>query len=270
MQAGYCPRIENGKRINEARLKLSRFSIGSVPFLNAAPLTFGIEDMVDFLPPNQLAQKFRRGEIDAALLSITEFFESEKNRLITPYGICSDGPVKSVFLAHQDPLHEIDTIYVDPASLTSVQLLKFILDHYGISPNLIPFDKDYSQANQYPNVLLIGNPAIHFKFENPSHEIIDLGLEWQKITKHPFVYAGWVVREDKVHEDLEDGLKLIAEQGLIQIEDIKKFHPDFTFDFRNQYLNNAILYHLGDLEWKGIEIFKDFFHNRSKNWVSIQ
>ena len=50
----------------------AQFRIGSVKYLNAVPLTRGIEDEVFFATPAQLAEMLRRDELDAALVSITE------------------------------------------------------------------------------------------------------------------------------------------------------------------------------------------------------
>ncbi|MEC8972669.1 MAG: hypothetical protein VX509_02050 [Verrucomicrobiota bacterium] len=45
--------------------------IGSVPYLNAAPLTFGIEAETDFLPPSHMAKRLRAGEVAAGLIRKT-------------------------------------------------------------------------------------------------------------------------------------------------------------------------------------------------------
>ena len=39
--------------------------IGSVPYLNSAPLTFGIEGETEFLPPSRLAKRLRAGALVA-------------------------------------------------------------------------------------------------------------------------------------------------------------------------------------------------------------
>ena len=49
---------------------LARFRIGSVKYLNAVPLTRGIEGEVIFAEPAKLAEMLRRDELDAALVSI--------------------------------------------------------------------------------------------------------------------------------------------------------------------------------------------------------
>ena len=51
---------------------LAPFRVGSVPYLNAVPLTRGLEDQIQFVVPSKLAQMLQRDELDAALVSITK------------------------------------------------------------------------------------------------------------------------------------------------------------------------------------------------------
>src|ERR1700677_791564 len=96
---------------------LSPFRVGSVPYLNAAPLTRGLEDQILFMPPSALAEKLRRDELDAALVSITEVLLTDRYDILDGIAVASLGEVKSVFLAHRQPLEEIREIFCDPASL---------------------------------------------------------------------------------------------------------------------------------------------------------
>ena len=112
--------------------------IGSVPYLNSVPLTYGIEEETSFVVPSKLAELLRAGELDAALVSITEVLFHEGYDVLDGVAVASHGPVKSVFLAHRQPLKEIQTIHCDPASLTSVNLLRVLLAERGIAPAFEP------------------------------------------------------------------------------------------------------------------------------------
>ena len=52
--------------------EVAKFRIGSVQYLNAVPLTRGIEGEVIFATPARLAEMLRRDELDAALVSTAE------------------------------------------------------------------------------------------------------------------------------------------------------------------------------------------------------
>ena len=84
--------------------------IGSVPYLNSAPLTFGLEGETEFLPPSSLAMRMRSGALAAGLVSITEVLFNDLYDILDGVSVASDGPVKSVFVAHKKPLEQVDVI----------------------------------------------------------------------------------------------------------------------------------------------------------------
>ena len=243
---------------------IRRNKIGSVPFLNAAPLTFGIESLIEFAPPNQLSELVGSGKLDAALLSVTELLKYPEFELGTEYGICSAGPVLSVFLAHTQNLEEIESIDVDPATCTSIQLLRFILRKLSLTPSLSPMKCPYSEAHKQNNILLIGNPAIDFRLTNKTHKLLDLGEVWTQLTQLPFVYAGWLIRKDLRNSELEHSLNYIAERGIKNLDFIHKNRSDYTEEFRKNYVGKAIYYQLGDKEKHGLDYFLSDYQDQLK------
>ena len=57
---------------------IPKFRIGSVPYLNAAPLTRGLDGEIIFATPAKLAAMLRRDELDAALVSLTEVLLTDR------------------------------------------------------------------------------------------------------------------------------------------------------------------------------------------------
>src|SRR3954470_18469908 len=100
---------ELARRVEREKLALERqremdleqslkpFRVGSVPYLNAVPLTRGLEDEIVFVTPSKLAEMLRAGELDAALLSITEVLLNDRYDILDGIAIASLGEVKSVF-----------------------------------------------------------------------------------------------------------------------------------------------------------------------------
>ena len=230
--------------------------IGSVPYLNAVPLTCGLEDRCDFLPPSALAVELRAGRLDAALLSITEALFEPGYPIVDGVAIASDGPVASVFLAHQDPVDErLTEVHLDPASCTSVNLLRVLLAARGLSPRFLPL-AGYDPDRMPRNVLLIGDPALRFALGAHPHRIWDLGTAWKEWTGLPFVYAVWAVREAAATRELAEGLRSAREQGLARLPHWVESRPEFTREFRRAYLGGHIRYGLGDAEKAAIERFR--------------
>lgn len=230
------------------------FRIGSVPYLNAAPLVRGLEDEIELLPPSVLAEKIRRGELDAALLSITEPLLHDAYDILDGIAIASLGEVQSVLLAHRQPLEEIKTIHCDTASLTSVNLLRVLLGERGLRAEFVPL-ASYEEAPKLDNVLLIGDPAIDFLLANHPHEIWDLGEAWFELTKLPFVYAVWVLRRGIENSALKQQLKEAKAFGLDTLDSIINTRADYTLPFRKDYLGWHIHYHLGSDEKRGLAKF---------------
>src|SRR5271170_6393113 len=143
-----------------------KFRIGSVHYLNAAPLTRGIESEIVFATPAKLAEMLRRDELDAALVSITEVLFNDRYDVLDGIAIASLGEVYSVILAHKKPLTEAVEIFCDTASLTSVNLLKVLLAEKNLFPKFLPLE-NYAAAIEKDFVLLIGDRAIDFQRAHP-------------------------------------------------------------------------------------------------------
>src|SRR5882757_4046550 len=85
---------------------LAPFRVGSVRYLNAVPLTRGIEDQILFTTPAKLAELLQRDELNAALISITKVLLHDRYDVLDGIAVASLGEVHSVFLAHRTPLEE--------------------------------------------------------------------------------------------------------------------------------------------------------------------
>lgn len=232
---------------------LAPFRAGSVPYLNAVPLTRGLEDQIVYLPPSELARRLQRDELDAALVSITEILFNDRYDILDGIAIASLGEVQSVFLAHREPLEGMREIHCDPASLASLNLLKVLLAERGLKPALVPL-ADYVSAPQVKNVFLIGDRAIEFLRAGHPHDIFDLGAAWVELTGLPFVYAGWALRRIP-NGPLRRQLRQAKEFGLDTLDSIISSRTEFDYDFRKDYLGWHIHYHLGSDERRGIAQF---------------
>lgn len=255
-------RYEREKRAadlqREDRLEnsLAPFRVGSVPYLNAVPLTRGLEDEIQFVAPSRLGEMLRAKQLDAALLSITEALLHDDYDILDEIAIASLGEVKSVFLAHRKPIEEARQIHCDTASLTSVNLLRVLLAERGLRPEFVPLPS-YESAADLDHVLLIGNPAIDFIRANPPHPhaIWDLGAAWFEMTKLPFVYAIWALRRDVNTAELRRRLREAKSFGLDTLDHIIHSRPEYDLAFRQDYLGWHIHFHLGSDEKRGIARF---------------
>jgi len=89
-------------------------------------------------------------------VSVTEVLFNDCYDILDGIAVASLGEVKSVFLAHRKPLEETREILCDPASLTSVNLLKVLLGERGLKADFAPLP-NYPDAAFHDAVLLIGD-----------------------------------------------------------------------------------------------------------------
>ncbi len=231
-----------------------KFRVGSVKYLNAAPLTRGIESELFLATPSRLAEMLRRDELDAALVSITEVLLTDRYDILDGIAIASLGEVYSVLLAHKKPLTEVKEVFCDTASLTSVNLLKVLLAEQGLKPEFKPLES-YEAAAEKDFVLIIGDKAIEFQRSPHVHEIFDLGAAWTELTRLPFVYAVWALRRGVENQALRHELREAKSFGLETIDYIIETRPEFDADFRRDYFEWHIHYHLATDEKRAIAKF---------------
>jgi chorismate dehydratase len=237
-----------------AETPLAPLRVGSVPYLNAVPLTRGLEDQIVFFPPSRLAEMLRKNELDAALVSVTEVLFHDGYDVLDGVAVASLGEVLSVFLAHRQPLSEITEVYCDPASLTSVALLKVLLAERGLKPEFRPL-ANYDDAARLDAVLLIGDPALDFMRAPHAHQIWDLGAAWYELTNLPFVYAVWALRRDVPNQTLRRQLRDAKTFGIDTLDYIISSRTEYDLNFRKDYLGWHIHYHLGTDEKRGLNKF---------------
>jgi predicted solute-binding protein len=254
------------RREDELTGSLAPFRVGSVSYLNAVPLTRGIEDQVQFHTPAKLAEFLHADQLDAALVSITEVLFHDRYDVLDGIAVASLGEVFSVFLAHRRPLEETEVIWLDPASCTSVNLLRVLLAERGLKPEFRALT-DYAAAPSLDAVLLIGNPAIEFRRANHPHAIWDLGTAWQELTGLPFVYAVWALRRDLDTASLRRRLREAKALGLDTLDAIIAARREYDADFRRDYLEWHIHYHLTDDEKRGVARFVELLRQHQERPV---
>ncbi len=249
-------RSANREREFGLEQSLAPFRVGSVKALNTVPLTRGVEDQVVYATPAKLAEMLRRDELDAALVSVVEPLLNDRYDILDGVAVASLGEVKSVMLAHRQPLEKMDEVFCDTASLTSVRLLKVLLAERGLKPEFKPLP-DYNFTNPPDNLMVIGDPALDFLFGDHEHEIFDLGAGWFEMTNLPFVFAVWALRRGVENAELRRQLREAKDFGMETLDHIIRERTEYTLDFRKDYFGWHLHYHLGSDEKRGIAKFME-------------
>lgn len=220
-------------------------NIGSVPYLNAKPFLKYLEGTITLEIPSILAQSFRQGKYDLALIPIVECMLEKNVTILDRVAIGCQGPVYSVILVLEQPIHSVRTIAVDAASLTSVTLLKILLRKYWkINPEIL---EDGQKADAQ---LIIGDRALIYREQFPQANLLDLGSVWRSYTGLPFVFAVWAIHPKAVLDlnDAED-FRMRCLKGLAD----KKEFSDLSAE--PSYLTEWIRYDLGQFQKSAIQRF---------------
>lgn len=219
--------------------------IGSVRYLNARPLVEGLGALVLDTPAG-LVGRMRVGELDAGLLPVVELFERRGYAAVRGAGVVAQGEVRSVLLIHDRPLREVRRVGLDPASRTSVMLLRLILEkHEGLRPEYVP---PHEPADAR---LLIGDPALSWWRERRGQGCLDLGAAWHARHGRPFVFAVWAVRDGAAGADeIAGALRAARRLGEARRE---QYAAD---DLEMDYLTRVLSYDVGDAEISSIGLFQ--------------
>jgi predicted solute-binding protein len=251
---------------------LKSLRIGCVKYFNAQPLIRGWLGDVDFDHPSALCNKLARGELDIALASSFEFLRNPVYRIVDDVSISSAGPVYSVVVAHRGEISEIEEIELDPASETSVNLLRYLLAKLGLNPRLrsapkafeagvgSPPKDGFAVANLPATLnarLLIGDQAIRFRQKHAGEfHFWDLGEQWNKLVDLPFVYALWLIRpEVRDSKPLAERLRKLRDENLADIDKLAAQEKEFDRDFCRRYYGENLRFSFGEKEKAGLREF---------------
>lgn len=169
--------------------------IGYMEYANVYPIFHYLlqNDSYEFMKgfPADLNKAMREGRIDVSPSSSIEYCRNHELYSIVPdISISSTGAVKSVNIFSNLSPKELHgkKLYFTKESNTSTVLARIILErYYDIKPQYVNDEKDCDAK------LLIGDKALYEYYNTSYKYTIDLGEQWYKFTKLPFVFALWIV-----------------------------------------------------------------------------
>ena len=171
----------------------------AVDYHNTLPLRAGLETLervgvidLDLAHPAEATRRFARGEFTLGLLPVAAKLVVPEARFVGRHGIVCDGFVGSVGIFAECPLGEVETLYLDPDSRSSVLLAQVLLrHHWGLAPELVHASPGYRERIGGRTAgVIIGDPAIAAR--SRFRYYYDLGEAWKAMTGLPFVFAAWL------------------------------------------------------------------------------
>ena len=237
-----------------------KIRIGAVSYLNTKPLIYGFEQgllkneielVTDY--PSKLASLLQKNEIDVALLPVAAISNINHANAFSNFCIGAKQDVASVCLFSEVPIEEIQEIYLDYQSRTSVTLLRVLLKHYWQTrPILIEADEEYiSSIKEKKAGVIIGDRALEQLPNFPY--VYDLAKAWQDYTQLPFVFATWVTNQ-KLPDSFIESFNKANELGFAHLNEIIAANPFPFYDLKKYYTEN-IFYSFDEEMKKGMTMF---------------
>ena len=239
-----------------------RWRIGAVSYLNTRPLLLGMEhtpfkDRIELIKsyPAKIAQELLDGTIDIGLVPVAIMPLLTNPQIVSKYVIGTEGEVASVALFSQVPMEQIERVYLDYQSRTSVALAKVLLTHYwNKNVEFIAATEGYiDQISGTTAGVIIGDRALA-SLDQFDH-IYDLGLTWKQHTGLPFVFAAWVANKP-IPADFIEAFDVANGYGLTHLDEVIALIPasEQVYDLHKYYTQN-ISYELTQEKRKGLDKF---------------
>ncbi len=241
---------------------MKKIRITAVSYLNTKPLLYGLlnsplAEQIDLSLdiPSECARKLRDGEADIALTPVAILPELPEWHLVSDYCIGAVGAVKTVNIYGEVPLAEMEEIYLDHHSRTSVALTRVLMqEHWQQQPQFIAASEGYiDQIKGKRGGVVIGDRTIGLDKRFPY--IYDLSEAWQHFTGLPFVFAAWGSRIElpkgfttQFNEAMKNGIAAIPKLKLL----LPSPHPEFDLA---TYFTDYISYNLDDEKRRALDRF---------------
>ena len=233
-----------------------------VSYFNTQPLLLGIEK-ADFLSkielvkdyPAKVAQALIDGQIDIGLVPVAITPLLSNPHIVSDFCIGTKTKVASVAIFSKVPMEQIETIYLDYQSRTSVQLARILLKEFWKKDiQFLQAEEGYIQKIAGTTAgVIIGDRALANLTE--FEYVYDLGEAWIEYTGLPFVFAAWMSNQP-IPDDFKTLFNNANAYGVAHIGEVLDQLPARThsYDMETYYTKN-IEYRLTDTMQQGMQLF---------------
>ncbi len=244
---------------------MNKIRISAVKYANTYPFIYGLQECgfekkADIVTdhPADCADKLINGRADIGLVPVAALPEIKDSSIISNYCLGANGKVRTVMLLSNYRFEEIQTIYLDYRSRSSVNLSK-VLANKSWKREFIwkgTTEKfDFVNIGKNEAVVLIGDQC--FEYENRYRYRTDLAEEWKNFTGLPFVFACWAANREIDRSFLEDFDRALS-LGVNNIDDVvKRFGSTGTIrgSELKKYLTENISFDLNEQKREAIHLF---------------
>lgn len=243
-----------------------KVKISAVSYLNTLPFLYGINNSeikneidLSLDIPSDCARKLLDGSVDIGLVPVAILPQLKEHYILSDYCIGANGKVNTVALFSDVPLNEIERVFLDFHSKTSINLVQILAKYYWkITPKFIDAKTGFEDEIGGSDAgVIIGDRTFNlpkrFKFK------YDLAEEWKKMTGLPFVFACWVANK-KLPTTFVNSFNLALKKGLENIAVLadESSQTLISKDDLVVYWNNFIDYNFDETKQKALAKFLEY------------
>jgi len=235
--------------------------VSAISYLNTIPFVYGlmnhpVSEKIELTlsTPERSAKDLLDGKIDIGIVPSVIIPGIGAENIISDYCIGATGRVASVLLCSGKPVHEIERVWLDSESKTSVILSRILFrKHWKRDPYYSKFDFNLNDVNPEESYLLIGDKAM--KNSHRFRYVYDLAEEWISFRNLPFVFACWTAN-CKLDKGFEREFNEALAFGVNNIDKSLKSVPNnFDYNIAYDYLQNNISFNLSPDKREGLSEF---------------
>lgn len=239
---------------------VEKIKVGAVSYLNTKPLLYGIKrssvlDKIELIEqyPSSIASMLLEDKIDVGLVPVAIIPQLKEAHIVTDFCIGAEGAVGSVCLFSEVPIEQVEKVFLDYQSRTSINLFKVLIKEYWKKEVVIEDAKPGYQKEIKGTTagVVIGDRA--FEQRSVSPYIYDLAEAWKDYTGLPFVFAAWVANKPLPVDFIEE-FNAANKYGLNHMDEVIAENPYPLYDLKRYYTQD-ISYQLTEDKRKGLELF---------------
>jgi chorismate dehydratase len=204
--------------------------------------------------PAKIAQMLIDDEVDIGLIPVAATLRLKEWQIVGEHCIGAEGEVASVCIFSEVPMEEIEEVYLDYQSRTSINLAKVLLREYWKKEVRFIDAKGEDFRRHISGVtagVVIGDRALEQRLR--SRYIYDLGAAWKAHTGLPFVFAAWIANK-QLPAEFAASFDEANALGLKHIPEVIAENPFPAYDLHTYYTEN-ISYGLTKEKRRGMEVF---------------
>jgi len=250
-----------GLSLRPKLLLLNKIKVGAVSYLNTKPMVHGIKqhpvmndiELIEDYPAN-VAQMLIEGKVDVGLVPVAITTRLKEWHIAADYCIGAESEVASVCIFSDTPIENIETLYLDYQSRTSVRLAQVLLKEYWKKEVKIidASGEDFRDKLTGTTAgVVIGDRALEQR--RKSKYIYDLATAWIDHTGLPFVFAAWISNKP-LPQTFINAFNEAHVLGLNQIDEVVQQLQFDAYDMKHYFTKN-ISYELTPQKRAGMELF---------------